>query len=85
MLFLLSKLLPLDLLPLDFSWILLFVGLIGLCRWPVITAVGLLWVCFLGLVIVSQTLWRWLEMPWQRTTAAAATSTFARAIVVVAI
>jgi hypothetical protein len=81
-LFLLSKLHPLDLLPLGFSWILLLVGLIGFCRWPVITAVVLLWVCFLGLVIVRQTLWRWLEMPWQRTTAAAATSTFARSIVV---
>ncbi len=72
MLYLLSKLLPLALLPLGFSLILLLVGLIGRWRWPVITAVVLLWVCSLGLV--SQTLWRWLEAPWQRTTAAAAPS-----------
>ena len=78
MLYLLSKLLPLALLPLGFSLILLVVGLIGRWRWPVITAVVLLWVCSLGLV--SQTLWRWLEAPWQRTTAAEAPS--AQAIVV---
>ena len=78
MLYLLSKLLPLALLPLGFSLILLLVGLIGRWRWPVITAVVLLWVCSLGLV--SQTLWRWLEAPWQRSTAAAAPT--AKAIVV---
>ena len=70
---LLSKLFP---LPLGLSLILLLAGLIG--RWPVIAAVVLLWVCSLGLV--SQTLWRWLEAPWQRTTAAEAPS--AEAIVV---
>ena len=42
MLFLLSKLLPLALLPLGFSLILLLVGLIGRWRWPVITAVVML-------------------------------------------
>ena len=78
MVYLLSKLLPLALLPLGFSLILLLVGLIGRWRWPVITAVVLLWVCSLGLV--SQILWRWLEAPWQRTTAAEAPS--AEAIVV---
>ena len=78
MLYLLSKLLPLALLPLGLSLILLLVGLIGRWRWPVISAVVLLWVCSLGLV--SQTLWRWLEVPWQRSTAAAAAS--AKAIVV---
>ena len=57
MIYLLSKLLPLALLPLGFSLILLLVGLIGRWRWPVIAAVVLLWVCSLGLV--SQTLWRW--------------------------
>ena len=66
------------LLPLGFSLILLAVGLIGRWRWPVITAVLLLWVCSLGLV--SQTLWRWLEAPWQRKPAAKASS--ADAIVV---
>ena len=50
MTYLLSKLFPLALLPLGLSLILLFVGLIGRWRWPVITAVVLLWVCSLGLV-----------------------------------
>ena len=76
--YLLSKLLPLALLPLGCSLILLLVGLIGRWRWPVITAVVQLWVCSLGLV--SQTLWRWLGVPWPRTTVAAAPS--AKAIVV---
>ena len=79
MLYLLSKLLPLALLPLGFSLILLLVGLISRWRWLVITAVVLRWVCSLGLV--SQTLWRWLEKPWQRSTAAGAPS--AEAIVAV--
>ena len=78
MLYLLSKLLPLALLPLGFSLILLLVGLIGRWRWPVITAVVLRWVCFLGLV--SQTLWRWLEAPWQRIIAAAAPSAKANVV-----
>ena len=78
MLYLLSKLLPLALLPLGLSLILLLVGLIGRWRWPVISAVVLLWVCSLGLV--SQTLWRWLEAPWQRSAASASPS--AKAIVV---
>lgn len=70
MAYLLSKLLPLALLPLGLSLILLLVGLISRWRWPVITAVVLLWLCSLGLV--SQTLWRWLEAPWARKPAAAA-------------
>ena len=64
MAYLLSKLLPLALLPLGLSLILLFVGLIGRWRWPVITALVLLW--FFSLGLVSQALWRWLEAPWQR-------------------
>ena len=39
MIYLLSKLLPLAMWPLGFSLILLLVGLIGRCRWPVIAAV----------------------------------------------
>ena len=62
--YLLSKLLPLVFLPLGFSLIMLVVGLIGRWRWPVVTAALLLWVFSLGLV--SQSLWRWLESPWQR-------------------
>ena len=64
MAYILSKLLPLAVLPLGLSLILLVVGLIGRWRWPVITAALLLWVFSLGLV--SQNLWRWLEAPWQR-------------------
>ena len=64
MAYLLSKILPLFFLPLGLSVILLVVGLIGRWRLPVITAALLLWVFSLGLV--SQGLWRWLEIPWQR-------------------
>ena len=78
MAYLLSKLLPLAVLPLGLSLILLVVGLIGRRRWPVIAALLLLWVFSLGLM--SQSLWRWLEAPWQRRAATAAPS--ADAIVV---
>ena len=67
MAYFLSKLLPLALLPLGFSLILLVVGLVFRWRWPVVTAALLLWVFSLGLV--SQSLWRWLETPWQRRSA----------------
>ena len=70
MAYLLSKLLPLAVLPLGLSLILLVVGLLGRWRWPVIAALLLLWVFSLGLV--SQGLWRWLEAPWTRQLAAAA-------------
>ena len=74
----LSKLLPLAVLPLGLSLILLLVGLIVRLRWPVISALLLLWVFPLGMV--SQGLWRWLEAPWQRRVAKTAPS--ADAIVV---
>ena len=64
MAYFLSKILPLVILPLGLSLILLLVGLIGRWRWPVITAVLMLW--FFSLGLVSQSLWRWLEGPWQR-------------------
>ena len=70
MAYLLSKLLPLAVLPLGLSLILLVVGLIGRWRWSVLAALLLLWVFSLGLV--SQGLWRWLEAPWQRRAATAA-------------
>ena len=70
MAYLLSKLLPLAVLPLGLSLILLVVGLIGRWRWPVIASLLLMWVFSLGLV--SQGLWRWLEAPWQRRAATAA-------------
>ena len=50
MAYLLSKILPLALLPLGFSLILLVVSLVGRWRWPVITAALLLWVFSLGFV-----------------------------------
>ena len=65
--YLLSKILPLAFLPLGLSLILLFIGWIARWRWPVVTAALLLWLCSLGLV--SQSLWRWLEAPWQRRSA----------------
>jgi len=74
----LSKILPLAVLPLGLSLLLLLVGLIGRWRWPVITALVLLWLCSLGLV--SQTLWGWLESPWHRRRAESASN--ADAIVV---
>ena len=67
MAYLLSKLLPLALLPLGLSLILMLVGLVGRWRWPVVTAALLLWIFSLGLV--SQSLWRWLEAPWKRRSA----------------
>lgn len=78
MVYLLSKILPLAVLPLGLSLILLFVGLIGRWRWPVITALLSLWIFSLGLV--SQSLWRLLEAPWQRRSVTVAPS--ADAIVV---
>lgn len=44
MFYILSKILPLVLLPLGLSLILLVVGLIGRWRWPVVIAALLLWV-----------------------------------------
>ena len=70
MAYFLSKLLPLAVLPLGISLILLAVGWICRWRWPVFTAMSLLWVFCLGLV--SQGLWRWLEAHWQRRSATAA-------------
>ena len=67
MAYLLSKILPLVILPLGLSLILLLVGLVGRWRWPVVTAVLLLWIFSLG--FVSQSLWRWLEAPWERRSA----------------
>tara|TARA_B100000674_G_scaffold494937_1_gene520818 strand:- start:248 stop:1000 length:753 start_codon:yes stop_codon:yes gene_type:complete len=67
MAYLLSKILPLVILPLGLSLSLLVVGLVGRWRWPLVIAALLLWVFSLGLV--SQSLWCWLEAPWQRRSA----------------
>ena len=64
MAFFLSKILPLAILPFGFSLILLLIGLITRWRWPVCMALTFLW--FFSLGLVSQSLWRWLETPWQR-------------------
>ena len=70
MVYFFSKILPLALLPLGLSLILLVVGLLGRLRWPVISALLLIWAFSLGMV--SQGLWRWLEAPWKRRAATAA-------------
>ena len=62
--YILSKILPLALLPLGVSLVLLLLGLIARRRWPVLAGVVLLW--FFSLGLVSQRLWRWLETPWFR-------------------
>ena len=62
--FLLSKLLPLLVLPLGLALLLLLLGLIRRRRWPVGIAFLLLWLFSTGLV--SQMLWRVVERPWQR-------------------
>ena len=66
----LSKLLPLEVLPLGLSLILLVVGLIVRWRWPVIAS--LLLMCFFSLGLVSQGLWRSHEAHWQCRAATAA-------------
>jgi uncharacterized SAM-binding protein YcdF (DUF218 family) len=61
--FVLSKLLPLLVLPLGVALLLLAWG-IGRRRWtPVRGAFALLWV--LGTPLTAQGLWRWMERPWQ--------------------
>ena len=64
MTYLLSKILPLFLLPVGLCLILVLLGFIARLRWPFILSWLLLYVCSLGLV--SQLLWRWLESPWIR-------------------
>ena len=65
--FLLSKLLPLLVLPLGLSLGLLLLGWFTRMRWPLISAITLLWVFSTG--VVSQWLWRGVERPWQRLSA----------------
>ena len=68
--FLLSKLLPLAVLPLGLALLLLLVALLNRQRWPVLIGFSLLWLSSTGLV--SQMLWRLVEAPWQRQSAASA-------------
>ena len=67
MVFLLSKLLPLLVLPLGLSLGLLLLAGFTRWRWPLISAITVLWVFSTG--VVSQWLWRGLERPWQRRSA----------------
>ena len=65
--FLLSKLLPLLVLPLGLSLGLLLLAWFTRVRWPLISAITLLWVFSTG--VVSQWLWQGVERPWQRLSA----------------
>ena len=64
MVYFLSKILPLALLPLGCGLISLLVGIVARRRWPVFISAILLW--FFSLGLVGQTLWRLVEAPWQR-------------------
>ena len=67
MVFLLSKLLPLLVLPLGLTLGLLLLAGFSRWRWPLISAITVLWVFSTG--VVSQWLWRGVERPWQRLSA----------------
>ena len=67
--FLLSKLLPLLLLPLGVALLLLLWGTLRGSRWPAIAALAALWI--FSTPLVAEALWRWLEHPYQRRNAEA--------------
>ncbi|MFY8149385.1 MAG: YdcF family protein [Prochlorococcaceae cyanobacterium] len=67
--FLLSKLLPLLLLPLGLALLLLLWGVLRGSRWPAAAALALL--AFFSCPLTAEALWRWLEWPHQRRGAAA--------------
>lgn len=62
--FLLSKFVPLLVLPLGAALVLLTMALMLRRRWLVVSAVGVLWVFSTGLIALL--LWRVVEAPWQR-------------------
>ena len=62
--FVLSKLLPLLVLPLGAALVLLTLALVLRRRWLVVSALGVLWLFSTGLI--AQLLWRVVEAPWQR-------------------
>jgi uncharacterized SAM-binding protein YcdF (DUF218 family) len=82
--FLLSKLLPLLVLPLGLALLLLLWAALSGRRAPVVAAFAVLWV--FATPLTAEGLWRWLERPYQRRTAAqtlaSAQSTPPRAVVV---
>ena len=65
--FLLSKLLPLLLMPLGIAMLLLIWGAARGSRWPGISALAVLWIFSTPLTV--EALWRGLEWPYQRRTA----------------
>ncbi len=67
--FLLSKILPLLVLPLGVVMLLLVWAGIRGSRWPGISALAVLWI--FATPLTAEALWRWLEQPYQRRTAAA--------------
>jgi uncharacterized SAM-binding protein YcdF (DUF218 family) len=67
--FLLSKLLPLLVLPQGLALLLLLWGALRGSRWPALVALALLWV--FATPMVAEGLWRWLERPYQRQSATA--------------
>ena len=70
MAYLLSKVLPLLVLPLGAALGLLACAVVLRRRWLVAVAMSLLWIFSTG--VVSQLLWRWVEHPWQRRSVASA-------------
>ena len=70
MAYLLSKALPLLLLPLGAALALLALAVLQRRHWPVFAAMSLLWIFSTG--VVSQLLWRWVEHPFQRRSVARA-------------
>lgn len=70
--FLLSKLLPLLVLPLGLALLLLLWGVLRRRRWPGLAALAILWI--FATPLTAELLWRWLEWPHQRRPAADALS-----------
>ena len=66
MTFLLSKVLPLLLLPLGVVLLLLIWGAVRGSRWPVLGALAMLWI--FSTPLTSEALWRFMEWPFQRRT-----------------
>ena len=79
--FLLSKVLPLLLLPLGLALSLLLWGVLRGSRWPAVAALAVLWI--FSTPLVAEGLWRALERPYARQSAAAVLAgTSPRAVVV---
>ncbi|MGB1775667.1 MAG: YdcF family protein [Synechococcus sp.] len=64
--YLLSKVLPLAVLPLGLAMVLMGAGLLGRRRWPLAGALAVLGLFSTG--VVAQVLWRSVETPWERRT-----------------